>query len=103
MERVPPDRGRRLAVERVTDERMPDRGEMSADLVTDRARSGGRDERALSRAAHDGEVRERGARGVAHDVPRMDARVDALLVLRVVRDRMLDASFVGEALGRANE
>ena len=78
------------AVEPVSDERVIDRGEVRADLVAQCARDLHPYERELTLLADDFVGRGRGARGVAHDVARVHARIDAPLVLRVIGDRELD-------------
>src|SRR5690606_20728627 len=76
---------------------------MRAELMADRARRLGTDERPRADALLDGIPGEGGPRCVAHDVARVDARVDALLVLGMVRDRDLDRALIGQALGCADE
>ena len=104
MERVAAERADHgTPVQLIAGERVTDGGKVRADLVAQRLADRRLDERPRARALQDPIARLRGARLVAHDVARMDARVDPALVLRVVRERKLDRSLVGQPLPRAEE
>ncbi len=93
----------RAAVELVACERVPEGGEMSANLVAQGFRRVRLYEGPWARALLDTIAGRGRTRAVAHDVARVDARVDATLVLRVVGERKLDRAFVGEAVLRAHD
>src|SRR5581483_11888564 len=78
------------AVEHVADERMIDRLEVRADLVTQRLRRLHLDEREFRAALDHAKIRLCGTRPVAHDIAWMDAGENTLLILRMIRERMLD-------------
>src|SRR5580692_12548621 len=78
------------SVERVADQRMSDGGEVRTNLVAQRSRDGRLDQGPAPLAPKDPVGGGGRTRGVAHHVTRVDARVDAALIFRVLGDRELD-------------